>query len=49
MGHDWPWIAHLNYTMYCNAKHIKTIIMNATSTVLTRFSFIWPSDLYFFI
>ena len=35
----WPWIAHLNYTMYCNAKHIKTIILNATSTVLTIFSF----------
>ena len=34
--------------MYCNAKHIKTIILNVTSTVLTRFSFIWPSDLYFF-
>ena len=23
--------------MYCNAKHIKTIILNGTSTVLTRF------------
>ena len=46
-GPWWPWIAHLNYTMYCNAKHIKTIILNATSTVLTILSFIWPSDLYF--
>ena len=32
-GPWWPCIAHLNYTMYCNAKHIKTIILNATSTV----------------
>ena len=47
-GPWWLWIAHLNYTMYCNAKHIKTIILNATSTVLTIFSFIWLSDLYFF-
>ena len=36
-----------------NAKHIKTIILtkiqNATSIVLTRFSFIWPSGLYFLL
>ena len=32
-GQWWPWIAHLNYKMYCNAKHIKTIILNATSSV----------------
>ena len=34
-----------------NAKHINTIILtkiqNAASGVLTRFSFIWPSDLFF--
>ena len=34
-----------------NAKHIKTIILtkiqNATSRVLTTFSFIWPRDLFF--
>ena len=33
-----------------NAKYIRTIILtkiqNATSRVLTRFSFIWPSDLF---
>ena len=37
-----------------NAKHIKTTILtltiqNATSKVLTRFSIIWPSDLFFFL
>ena len=46
-GHDGPSSLTL-ITMYCNVKYIKTIILNATSTVLTRFFFIWPSDLYFF-
>ena len=36
-----------------NAKHIKTIILtkiqNPISKVLTRFSFIWHSDLFFFL
>ena len=32
----WDFQQNMNYTMYCNTKHIKTIILNATSTVLTR-------------